>query len=215
MISRRRGNSAQLADLGAILALWLPLEFAVGADLVPRPVQGALHTVAYGIALTLALLLFLIYRRFAGMKHNPPGLFDLSRAAAGFLCAAVVLIPVGLAVGYLGPAHAPAIGAARGAIRVALIFAGTALPEEILFRGLIQNWLVQRLGESSGTIALAALVFGLSHLNNGPGQLPNWRYAIVATLAGFIFGKVFQRSNSVLASAFVHTGVDSVKHFFF
>jgi membrane protease YdiL (CAAX protease family) len=212
----RAGGSARTADLAAILALWLPLEFAVGAALISRPVQGILHAIAYGIAVILALLLFLGYRCLPGMKYNPPRrLSDLGIALAGFLSAAVVLIPVGIAVGFLGPAHAPTAGAAAMALRVALIFAGTALPEEILFRSLIQNWLVHRLGSSNSTIGLAALIFGLSHLNNGPAAAPNWRYALVATLAGFIFGKVFQRSTTILASAFVHTGVNAVKSFFF
>ena len=98
---------------------------------------------------------------------------------------------------------------------MAIILFGTALPEEILFRGLIQNWLVQRLGRTHLAIGLAALIFGCSHLNNAPGPLPNWRYAIVATGAGFIFGQVFQASTSIFASALVHTGVNAVKYLFF
>lgn len=207
---------ARATDLLAILALWLPLELAVGAALVPRPVQGRLHAIAYGVALTLALLLFLIYRRLPGMKYNlPRDSSDLRNAAVGLLCAAAILIPVGFATGYLEGVHAPAGSLAFWITRVAIIFAATALPEEILFRGLLQNWLVQRLGDSNATIGLAALIFGLSHLNNAPGPLPNWRYAVVAAFAGFIFGKVFQRSTSVLASALVHTGVNTIKHLFF
>lgn len=216
VLGRRPGAPAGFPDLCAILALWLPLELAVGAVLIPRPVQGVLHAIAYGVALSLALLLFLIYRRLPGIKYNPPrAVSDMATAAAGLLSAAVVLIPVGLAVGFLGPPHAPGGSPGFWAVRITLIFVATALPEEVLFRGLIQNWLVQRLGDSNLTIALAALVFGLSHLNNAPGPPPNWRYAIVATLAGFIFGKVFQRSTSVLASAAVHTGVNTIKHMFF
>src|ERR1035441_10401021 len=45
-------------DFGAILLLWLPLEFAAGARLVPLPARGFLHSVAYGIAILLGLVLF-------------------------------------------------------------------------------------------------------------------------------------------------------------
>src|ERR1700709_1041614 len=38
-------------DFLAILLLWLPIEFASGASLVPRAAQGFLHSVAYGIAI--------------------------------------------------------------------------------------------------------------------------------------------------------------------
>src|ERR1043166_3564610 len=39
-----------ILDFLAIVLLWLPLEFAAGASIVPRPAQGFLHSVAYGIA---------------------------------------------------------------------------------------------------------------------------------------------------------------------
>jgi membrane protease YdiL (CAAX protease family) len=212
----RGSGAATLFDLGAILALWLPLELSAGATLVPRPVQGILHAIAYGIAVLLVLVVFLLYRRFSGMKYNVPRSWsDFGLAGTGFVCAAAVLIPVGLATGFLNPIHAPTVAAGTAFVRAAMIFAGTALPEEILFRALIQNWIVQRFGSSNLTIALAALIFGLAHLNNGPGPLPNWRYALVATLAGAIFGKVFQKSTSILASALVHTAVNTVKFLLF
>jgi membrane protease YdiL (CAAX protease family) len=64
-------------------------------------------------------------------------------------------------------------------------------------------------------LIVASVIFGLSHLNNGPQALPNWRYAIVASFAGFAYGKVFQKSTSIFASALLHTAVDWVKHFVF
>lgn len=198
-------------DLVAILLLWLPLELAAGASLVPKPAQGALHAVAYGCGIVLALALFLIFRSLKGMRYRLPGLLDLRNAAIGFAISAAVLIPLGLWVGFMTPHDAPDRPAAAIVLRLVLILLGTALPEEILFHALIQNWLTHRLGSSNATIALAALIFGCAHLNNGPQPLPNWRYAIVACAAGFIFGKVFQKSNSIFASALVHMGVDGVK----
>ena len=59
-------------DFGAILLLWLPLEFAAGASLVPRPAQGFLHSVAYGMAILLGLTLFAGFRGIPGMKYNLP-----------------------------------------------------------------------------------------------------------------------------------------------
>jgi membrane protease YdiL (CAAX protease family) len=169
------------------------------------------------VAIALALILFAIYRRFQGMKYNPPQrISDLGIAAAGFACAAATLIPLGLAVGFIDRMHPPpSISLARLAVRVFLIFVATALPEEILFRSLVQNWLVQRFGPSNSVVGVAAVIFGVSHLNNAPGTLPNWRYAIVASLSGFIFGIVFKKSTTVLSSAMVHTGVNTVKYLFF
>ena len=102
-------------------------------------------------------------------------------------------------------------------LRMLAIFVGTALPEEILFRSLIQNWITQRLGPSRLylSICIAGLIFGCAHLDNGPQALPNWRYAILASLAGILFGTVFAKSSSVVASALVHMAVDTTKHAWF
>jgi membrane protease YdiL (CAAX protease family) len=204
-----------LLDFSAVALLWLPLELAAGAPLVPKAAQGALHASAYGAAILLALMLFLLFRAVGGMKYAPPQGLDYRNAAIGFAIAAAILIPLGRWVGFLPPIHYFEHRLAAAPVRVLLILFGTALPEELLFRSLIQNFLTRRLGDHNWVIALAAFIFGCAHLNNGPQPSPNWRYAIVAGIAGFIFGKVFQQSRSVFASAFVHAGVDTVKWAFF
>src|SRR5471032_7842 len=46
-------------DFLTVALLWLPLEFGAGAGLVPRAARGFLHSVGYGIAILLGLVLFL------------------------------------------------------------------------------------------------------------------------------------------------------------
>jgi hypothetical protein len=203
-------------DFLAILLIWLPLEFAAAARLVPRPAQGFLHSVAYGIAILLGLLLFLAFRPFPGLKYNlPRTLRDAWLPLAGFLASAPVLIAVGVAIGFIPPPHWPSQPLRTMFPAVGIIFAGTALPEEILFRSLIQNLLMQRFGSNWRTLLAASLIFGAAHLDNGPQPLPNWRYFILATLAGVAYGAVFQRASTVLSSATLHMLVDWTKHFFF
>jgi membrane protease YdiL (CAAX protease family) len=203
-------------DFLTILLIWLPLEFAAGGSLVPRPAQGFLHSVAYGIAILLGLLLFLGFRRMPGMKYNlPKGLRDFWLPLAGFVMVAPVLIGLGIAIGFIPPPHLPVQSGGRMAGSVGIIFAGTAIPEEILFRSLIQNLLMQRFGRTWQILLLSSVIFGCAHLDNGPQALPNWRYMIVATVAGWAYGKVFERGSTVLSSAALHTMVDWTKHFFF
>ena len=203
-------------DLLAVLLLWLPIEFAAGASLVPKHAQGFLHSVAYGIAILLGLVLFLGYRGLAGMKYNlPRRRSDLWMPLLAFAITAPILAVVGISIGFIPPPHLPVQSAGRMAAAVGIIFAGTALPEEILFRALIQNLLMQRLGPSARTLLLASLIFGAAHLDNGPQPLPNWRYMILATIAGYAYGKVFEKSTTILSSAALHTMVDWTKHFFF
>jgi membrane protease YdiL (CAAX protease family) len=207
---------ARWADMAGILLLWLPIEFAAGESLVPKPAQGYLHTVAYGMAIVLALWLFLICRGLKGVKYNlPRSAKDLFNPLAGFLVLAPVLAILGLLTGFLPAMHAPHVAWGKVTLRYLIIFCATALPEEILFRGLIQNWIFQRFGASDRTLFAAGFIFGCSHLNNGPQPLPNWRYMILATLAGIVFGRVFQKSSSILSSASLHAAVDTVKYAFF
>ena len=204
-------------DFLCIALLWFPLEFPAGAGrLVAKHAQGFLHSVAYGIAILLALALFLCFRQIAGMKYRPPkSMDDLRNLLIGFAVTAPVLAAVGILIGFIPMPHAPTAGAARMASAAAVIFCGTALPEEILFRSIIQNLLCQRFGTNTRTLIAASLIFGAAHLDNGPQPLPNWRYMILATIAGYAYGRVFQRSGSVLASAGFHAMVDWTKHFIF
>jgi membrane protease YdiL (CAAX protease family) len=205
-----------LLDFLTILLLWLPLEFSAGASLIPRHTQGFLHSVAYGIAILLALILFAGFRTLPGMKYNLPHKpADYWLPLAGFAIVGPILALAGGALGFLPPIHAPTQPAGRMASAIVLIFAGTALPEEILFRCLIQNLLTLRFGSNTRTLLLAAFIFGCAHLDNGPQPFPNWRYMILATIAGVANGIVFRRASTVLSSAALHMLVDWTKHFFF
>jgi membrane protease YdiL (CAAX protease family) len=207
-------------DFVAILLLWLPLELAAGARLVPRPAQGFLHSVAYAIAILLGLVLFTGFRSFSGVKYSlPRQRSDFGLPLAAFAITAPVLMVVGIAIGFIPPPHWPGPGGAPTGGRMAgafgVILAGTALPEEILFRSLIQNLIMERFGAGWRTLLAASLIFGCAHLDNGPQPLPNWRYMILATIAGVAYGKVFQRASTVLSSVALHAMVDWTKHFFF
>ena len=204
-------------DFAAILLLWLPLEFPAGAaHLIAKHAQGFLHSVAYGIAILNGLILFLGFRAFDGMKYNlPRSRRDLTLALAGYALTAPVLMLVGIWIGFIPPPHLPVAGAGKMTAAAAIIFAATALPEEILFRAMIQNLIVLRFGKSARTLLAASVIFGAAHLDNGPQPLPNWRYMILATIAGYAYGKVFERTRTVLSSTLLHAMVDWTKHFYF
>jgi membrane protease YdiL (CAAX protease family) len=172
--------------------------------------------VAYAIAILMGLFLFLGYRSSPDMKFNlPRARQDWWLPWLGFVVVAPVLIVLGVSIGFIPPLHLPVQAPGRMAAAVGLIFIGTALPEEILFRSLIQNLLMLRFGPGIGTLLAASFIFGCAHLNNGPQALPNWRYMILATIAGVAYGRVFQRASTVLSSATLHMLVDWTKHFFF
>lgn len=209
----RRSPPPMWMDFVIIALLWFPLEFSVGQSFIAKRAQGPLHLAAYGVSILLGLTIFLSFRRLPEMKYNVPRSWrDLANLLFGFAACAVVLIPLGRALSFLPPFHMPAASLPRIGLQYVVILAATALPEEILFRALIQNSLMQRLGANTGALLLAAFIFGCAHLDNGPQPLPNWRYMILATIAGIAYGKVFEKSSSIFASAGLHALVDTVKH---
>jgi membrane protease YdiL (CAAX protease family) len=94
-------------------------------------------------------LVFLLFRSFACMKYNlplrAPDIWDdLWRPAAAYAMPAPLLAILGLAIGFIPPPHTRTASPRAMTAAFGLIFLGTALPEEILFRSLIQNLLMSR-----------------------------------------------------------------------
>jgi membrane protease YdiL (CAAX protease family) len=151
------------------------------------------------------------------MKYNLPRRFmDLVDPLIAFVLVAPILVLLGITISFIPSFHIPGNLSSRAAAKTfGVIFVATALPEEILFRSLIQNWMMQKFGATTAVLVAASVLFGCAHLNNGPQPLPNWRYMILATIAGFAYGKVFQRASSATASMTLHALVDATKHLFF
>jgi membrane protease YdiL (CAAX protease family) len=126
---------------------------------------------------------------------------------------AVIVIPLGTALHFIrfDPAQAHWKSLPFDAISIFLL---TAWPEELLFRGLLQNSLSRTLSSEAGGWFAASIVFGLAHINNN-GVFPNWRYAILATIAGLFYGRAWRKTNSIFTSAIVHALVDTIWHLAF
>jgi membrane protease YdiL (CAAX protease family) len=93
------------------------------------------------------------------------------------------------------------------------IFVFIAMPEELLFRGIIQNFLQKSWLKPLPALIVTSVIFGVAHLNNGPR--PDWRYFLLATIAGLFYGNAYTRTRALLAPAIVHTLVDTVWRSFF
>ena len=129
-----------------------------------------------------------------------------------FLIFAPTAILLGLASGFLEAAET-FMAAGPLAFMALGIFLVIALPEELLFRGIIQNILEKALGHRQWALGVTAVVFGLAHLNNG--QRPDWRYVGLATLAGWFYGHAYLKTRNLMAPAVLHTLVDTVWRGFF
>jgi membrane protease YdiL (CAAX protease family) len=136
---------------------------------------------------------------------------DLIAGLANFAAFVALAIPLGLLLHFIHP-HAGSISVERFASQSFGIYFTIAIPEELLFRGILQNFLVKSISPLYG-IVLASLVFGASHLHHPP--VPNWRYGILATLAGLFYGNAYRTRGRLSASALTHTLVDTLWHFWF
>ena len=118
-----------------------------------------------------------------------------------------IAIPLGLALGFLRfHAHLPHLRSV--ALTVIFTFFLIAIPEEICFRGWMQNLLERRVGPRI-SLWITALIFGLSHFNKRATHF-NWRYVLLAAIAGIFYGRAWRSRRRVAASAITHTCVDTV-----
>ena len=102
------------------------------------------------------------------------------------------------------------------AFQLFAIYLTIAIPEEFLFRGVLQNFLSKSLSGPRHAIyalLIASVIFGASHLHHAP--VPNWRYAILAALAGMFYGNAFRTRQRLSSAALTHALVDTVWHFWF
>ena len=82
------------------------------------------------------------------------------------------------------------------------------MPEELFFRGWLQNLLERRIGRG-GALAVTAGLFGLAHFNKRALHF-NWRYVLLAAIAGAFYGRAWRQDRRVGASAVTHACVDSI-----
>lgn len=101
--------------------------------------------------------------------------------------------------------HAALPSLARTAAAVFVTFLLIAVPEELFFRAVLQNLLETRLGKNLALV-IASLLFGLSHFNHGAAF--NWRYVLLASIAGVFYGRAWREKRQVLAAITTHTLVD-------
>lgn len=135
---------------------------------------------------------------------------DLVAAGTGLVALFAVAMPFGLLTDFV--TWAPRGDSPGKALErfVALVLF-VALPEELLFRGMIQEGLTRLRGKVAGLL-IAAVLFGLVHAPRSTGLLPeqvnamgfNWRLAIMAALAGVAYGWVYQRTGKLAAAALTH-----------
>jgi len=162
-----------------------------------------------------ALYGFVIIRQLRGMGFDfhfrwtdwKSGLRELALFAP-------IVIGLGLALGFLHP-H-PNAPRPSMILTWVYIFIFIAVPEELFFRAWVQNLLERRLGSwldpgvaRKTALVITSVLFGLSHFNKRSAHF-NWRYVMLATVAGIFYGRAWRENRRVPASAITHASVDAI-----
>jgi membrane protease YdiL (CAAX protease family) len=199
-------------DIIAILTIWLPIEF----DLLPAASAHLADSVDIPIPLltgvVLGLICYLVLRPLPrlGYTFRINGR-DVKVAGQAFLTYMIIALPLGLVTRFLVVDVAP-FSTFQWILAWPLGYLFTALPEEMLFRGIIQQQIHDRVKNERLALVIASLIFGLAHLNNSTAgyPVPNWMYVIMATLAGLAYGWTWHKTGKITASAIVHATVNFV-----
>lgn len=202
-----RADPGQLGHWLDALVL-IPLGLAVDLRLLQPAWPPQTDVIGKLILLDSALYAILGLRRLSGVGFDLRlRLADFGIGLREFIFYALLAIPIGLALHFLGLHDHVAHPRMIAPIWIYIFFA-VALPEEIFFRGWVQNLLERRLGPRWALFITAAL-FGLSHFNKRRGIF-NWQYVIMAAIAGIFYGRAWRKQRRVGASAICHATVDTI-----
>jgi membrane protease YdiL (CAAX protease family) len=192
------------ADLGLVVAL-AAIVLAKALDPLypsPAPAIKDLDVLGQLMLIRLGALAVLSMRRLKGVGFGfVPRRREWSIGVRQFLWFLPLGFPLAAAFGVIR--WTPG---AFDPLKAVLVFAGflwvVALSEEFFFRGLLQQWVRDSTGSPQAALLLTSIAFGLVHL---PFRgFPNWKFALVAAIAGWFYGRAYQQAGSIRASMVTH-----------
>lgn len=211
--ARSQGGTFTWIDAAVWLLLWIPFDLRWYNTLWQGPRDCAYTWWAVGVSV-LAVFGWSSLREFPGIGYRLiPTARDLRIALAALFGFAAIALPVGLLSGFLHwpPSKSPTT--VQVATHFVGLFIGVALPEELFFRGLLQNGLERTLRRPWLALLLASLAFGLMHWNNAGDLRTKLLYCALASVAGLFYGWAYRRSGGLIAAILVHTLTDLIWHF--
>ena len=154
----------------------------------------------------LGLFVFLEFRRIRGVGFRlAPRSRDWTVALRNSALGLPWILLVGISTGYLQwepPVEEPLRALAGAVGKLAGIYFTTALAEEFLLRGVVQNLLASSTGRPLLARGVAAALFGAVHL--GRGRFPNLPYAATASVLGWFCGRAYSQAVSVAPAMIAH-----------
>jgi len=200
-------------DFLTLALIWVAVKFGPSHWVWPYPEARLAYIFTVIVAVNLAIAGFLLLRRTPNVGYSIGWGSGWTLYVFGSLALfALIAIPVGIRIHFI--AYAPRVQEWKMFVPLSVgILFFTAWPEELLFRGLLQNLLSRAVGNDGAGWLAASVFFGFSHITNL--HFPNWRYVLLASIAGLFYGWTWRKTGSIFASAIVHGSVDVLWHFLF
>jgi uncharacterized protein len=192
------------ADYVALLTVALIIERHVFAPAWPIPGLSGLEKLLF---VDVVLYEYLVVRRSVEVGFDfRARASDLRVGFREFAYYAPVALALGFGMGFL---HLHRISGSPQWVGAGWLFTlfFVALPEEIFFRGILLNLLEKRIG-TRAALLISAAVFGLAHFNKR--AVFNWRYVILAAIAGLFYGRSYLANRRILSAGITHATVDTV-----
>lgn len=225
----KQKSAPHALDYLLVLLLWLPSEFGLLQSLSIPPVSGLAHPLSM-IAIFILAVFYIVIRQFDigftyRLKAN-----DYRIIVLNFLLFFMIAVIIGSLTGLIHVSdRLPDFS--EIVIRFAVIYFLIALPEELLFRGVIYKLLIKQLQGKKWAVGKAmifsSVLFGLAHSFSANSPYWNiflgsigvwhfpWAYVLLSSVAGYFYVLVFIRTQKITAAALLHLLVEWTWFVFF
>ena len=182
--------------------LWIPVWLRLPSRILVPGVLNVDHFPFFATASVLTVFWFVLYRPLPGTNYTYP------RQTRSVL--------LGLVAGSVLPGALALLGWAFGVVEevstilksfmalpaIAVLVLNTGLPTELIFRGLIHNWLTQKFGHSNLVVAAGVLLCAPFYANpfKTMGDLGVFRASeiLASAVVGFGLCKLFDQTRSLV-----------------
>ena len=202
-----------LWDLLFVAAIWAPIDFLLIQEAWHWPKAQGASAFLNTSAICLTVMLAVCLRGLEGVGYT----FSLRKSDFKIMnlnlqLATLCVIPAAFAVGFVrwAPVNIDVLHilGTFGGIMLAV-----AIPEELFFRGIIQNLLEKSISNDKIAIAIASIIFGVGHINNQAypgGPVPDFSYVVFASIAGCFYGLCYKQcGNRIFPAAIIHGIMDT------
>jgi len=205
-------NQIRLVDI-VVLALILAMTDSGSINKVPMLYRE--NTIEfYGLSTTSNLLILFI---FLGYRRIDIDLFWINTIdvwvltlLASFLCCFFTFL-IGFKLKYISFNNTEKVGLKKLIILIIFNFFHVAIAEEIVYRGIIYNYLRQLVGGGDWIpLILSTLFFGYQHI-----AYAGKRMFVLATIAGFFYCLIYILTQNLLTAVIVHTITNIIWRSFF